>query len=292
MLQNFNKMQRFLALSFTALCLLSMCCVFSRQLSMKVVKEPTNYGMGLINQEPAANQSPLKTRVPPANFSGPLHLLQLKGRCLSKFSNDYKYQLCLFDNVTQHEQTLRWNPFNGVLGVWQQWVIENNTFVAMMMQEGDPCGDRFRSAKVELACGNKTEIDSISEPETCQYLMRLKTPLCCDPRSLLVYPTLPRDLQEEWDLLEGSLLYGDITLQGYKKQLQSVFLRAGFFMSSEQRQVQKSLKNDLEKRRKLSEGNFDSLMECQAEYRRLYANFTSLQMQSSTEISNVTAAVL
>lgn len=35
-----------------------------------------------------------------------------------------------------------------VFRVWQQWVIENNTFVAMMMQEGDPCGDRFRSTKV------------------------------------------------------------------------------------------------------------------------------------------------
>jgi len=65
--------------------------------------------------------------------------------------------------------------------------------------------------KVLLVCGNKTEITSITEPETCNYLLRFKTPLVCDPRSLLVYPTLSEELQEEWNVLEGMLTYGDVT---------------------------------------------------------------------------------
>jgi len=32
------------------------------------------------------------------------------------FCHRYKYQLCPFANVTQHEQALRWNAYNGVLG--------------------------------------------------------------------------------------------------------------------------------------------------------------------------------
>lgn len=28
----------------------------------------------------------------------------------------YKYELCPFHNVTQHEQTFRWNAYSGILG--------------------------------------------------------------------------------------------------------------------------------------------------------------------------------
>lgn len=28
----------------------------------------------------------------------------------------YKYEFCPFHNVTQHEQTFRWNAYSGVLG--------------------------------------------------------------------------------------------------------------------------------------------------------------------------------
>ena len=32
--------------------------------------------------------------------------------------------------------------------VWQEWEIENNTFVAMVMREGDKCGSNQRTMKV------------------------------------------------------------------------------------------------------------------------------------------------
>lgn len=34
--------------------------------------------------------------------------------------------------------------------VWQEWEIENNTFVAMVMREGDKCGSKHRTMKVSI----------------------------------------------------------------------------------------------------------------------------------------------
>ena len=40
--------------------------------------------------------------------------------------------------------------------VWQEWEVENNTFVSMEMQQGDDCGQIRRSVKVlVLKCGGK-----------------------------------------------------------------------------------------------------------------------------------------
>jgi N-acetylglucosamine-1-phosphate transferase, gamma subunit len=52
-------------------------------------------------------------------------------------------------------------------------------------------------------CGNRTAIHNVTEPRTCEYLVELSTPLVCHPDSMLVYPTLSGDLQDEWDTLEG-----------------------------------------------------------------------------------------
>jgi len=32
--------------------------------------------------------------------------------------------------------------------VWKEWLIENNTFAAMEMTDGDSCGSSYRSTKV------------------------------------------------------------------------------------------------------------------------------------------------
>ena len=58
-------------------------------------------------------------------------------------------------------------------------------------------------AKVYLVCGNRTEIIDVTEPQTCQYVVQLSTPLVCHPDSMLVFPTLSDALQDAWDQLEG-----------------------------------------------------------------------------------------
>jgi len=248
--------------------------IYGKQLSMKVVESPTNIGLNQPFQS-AYNQNTIKLRVPPANFTGPAHLAYLHGRCYTKTTEDYRYDFCPFDNITQHELTLRWNSYRGVLGVWRDWLIENNTFALMNMEDGDGCGiGKFRSTQVKLICGNRTEILGIDEPSTCHYILRFSTPLVCHPDSMLVYPTLREELQEEWDFLQGDLMYGDITQQGYQKKLRRLFIEAGYIVEAETVR-REQLK--MEQRRKLELGQFDSLMECQTEYRKLRNELTTLQ---------------
>ncbi|KAB0401641.1 hypothetical protein E2I00_007299 [Balaenoptera physalus] len=53
---------------------------------------------------------------PCSPLSGPVHLSRLSGKCFSLVESTYKYELCPFHNVTQHEQTFRWNAYSGILG--------------------------------------------------------------------------------------------------------------------------------------------------------------------------------
>ena len=59
--------------------------------------------------------------------------------------------------------------------------------------------------QVMLVCGNHTELESVAEPSTCRYELRLRTPLVCHPASLLVYPTLSVRHQAAWDRMEADL---------------------------------------------------------------------------------------
>ncbi|XP_071814767.1 N-acetylglucosamine-1-phosphotransferase subunit gamma-like isoform X1 [Apostichopus japonicus] len=194
---------------------------------MRMVEEPVN--MGQWNNDVAATDV-LTPKVKPSNFSGPPHLRTLLGKCLQVVENSYKYEVCPFQNITQHEQSNRWNPYSGILGNWYEWEIENNTFVAMLYKNGDDCGLKSRQVSVKLQCGTKTAIVSVSEPDTCCYAMNISTPLVCHPDSLLVYPTLSKPLQQKWNALEGRLYREEVTRQGYNKMLHKIFEEAGLVM--------------------------------------------------------------
>lgn len=161
-------------------------------------------------------------------MSGPLHLFRLAGKCFSLVESTYKYEFCPFHNVTQHEQTFRWNAYSGILGIWHEWEITNNTFKSMWMTDGDSCHSRGRQSKVELTCGKINRLAHVSEPSTCVYALTFETPLVCHPHSLLVYPTLPEALQQRWDQMEQDLADELITLQGYRKLLRVLFEDAGY----------------------------------------------------------------
>jgi len=68
-------------------------------------------------------------------------------------------------------------------------------------------------AKVLLVCGNRTEIKDVTEPQTCEYVAELSTPLVCHPDSMLVFPTLTDTLQDDWDELEGLRAQNVVTEQ-------------------------------------------------------------------------------
>ncbi|WAQ95663.1 GNPTG-like protein [Mya arenaria] len=206
--------------------------------SIKIVEEPSSYGLMNSYQGGAVaetNVNKLKMRVTPSNFSGPPLFSRLNGKCFSKTFDDYKYEFCPFWNVTQHEQSLRWNPYSGILGVWQEWEIENNTFVAMVMREGDKCGNKHRTTKVYFKCGKENVITNVSEPSTCNYRVDFTTPYTCHHQALL----------------------------GYKKYLSRVFVKAGYMLSTETKNLVSAKAVALEKKEEANkDGQFDNLYTC------------------------------
>ncbi|PVD37948.1 hypothetical protein C0Q70_00550 [Pomacea canaliculata] len=267
-----------------------LCSVTANKdlIDMKIVDEPSSYGFNNMNNNrqwgaAAAQEEKLKMRVKPSNVSGPVHLTQLAGRCFRKILENYKYEFCPFSNITQHEQGYHWNPFKGILGVWQEWEIENNTFVAMEMKDGDDCGQIHRSIKVRFLCGNTSDIISVREPQTCHYKMEFSTPLVCHPHSLLVYPILSSDLRKKWDILEGQYRRLEITYKGYKKRLEKIFQEAGLRLTLQQRQqFLQEAKATEEKKHQDRNREFYSLGQCTQEYRRLQEEMERLRLKLAT----------
>ena len=153
-------------------------------------------------------------------YENPLYLINYN------FTKSYKWIVCPFQNVTQFEQNIRWNPYKGILGIFYEWEIIDNTFNALLMKNGDDCGTHGnRETKVIFECNrlknsNKTEIDSVSETRTCKYEVVLKTNLVCNQTNLEmdyieydeedkdeeilpmnVYPHLNSTLQDQWDIV-------------------------------------------------------------------------------------------
>uniref|UniRef100_A0A3Q2UR27 N-acetylglucosamine-1-phosphate transferase subunit gamma n=1 Tax=Fundulus heteroclitus TaxID=8078 RepID=A0A3Q2UR27_FUNHE len=224
---------------------------------MKIVEEPNTFGL---NNPFMAQGTRLQPKVPPSPVSGPVHLHHLAGKCFSLMESMYKYEFCPFHNVTQHEQSFRWNAYSGILGIWQEWEMANNTFTGMWMRDGDTCGTRNRETKVILVCSNSSRLVSVSEPSTCVYSLTFETPLVCHPHSLLVYPTLDEKLQKEWDEVEQARYEGLITEQGYNNLLRDIFEDAGLLKSSKVTETAQEAEVDSEKH--------NSLQKCQQDYQK------------------------
>ncbi|XP_072036603.1 N-acetylglucosamine-1-phosphotransferase subunit gamma-like isoform X2 [Amphiura filiformis] len=252
-------------------CLLCPYVTNGDEIRMRMVEEPVNLGQNWNAEEPKA----LIPKVKSANFSGPPHLRRLYGKCFEKSDSSYKYEFCPFKNVTQYEQTLRWNPYSGILGIWEEWDIRNNTFYAMMMKDGDTCGERSRQVAVHLECGKKNEIGDVSEPDRCQYKMIFKTPLVCHQHSLLVYPTLSEELQRRWDDLEAELFYEEITQQGYNKRLHKIFEEAGYMLDPKTKPEPAQEAND--QHHDENSEDFQTLDSCKEAYQTLKQEVERLQ---------------
>ncbi|XP_047233945.1 N-acetylglucosamine-1-phosphotransferase subunit gamma [Girardinichthys multiradiatus] len=224
---------------------------------MKIVEEPNTFGL---NNPFMAQGNRLQPKGSPSPVSGPVHLHRLAGRCFSLTESIYKYEFCPFHNITQHEQSFRWNAYSGILGIWQEWEMANNTFTGMWMRDGDTCGTRNRETKVILLCSNSSNLVQVSEPSTCVYSVTFETPLVCHPHSLLVYPTLNEKLQKEWDEVEQARYEGLITEQGYNNLLRDIFEDAGLLKSNKATETVPQAKVDSEKH--------NSLQKCQEDYHK------------------------
>ncbi|KAM9816949.1 N-acetylglucosamine-1-phosphotransferase subunit gamma [Neosynchiropus ocellatus] len=233
---------------------------------MKIVEEPNTFG---VNNPYLAQGNRLQPKVTPSPVSGPAHLHRLSGKCFTLTESMYKYELCPFHNITQHEQSFRWNAYSGILGIWQEWEIANNTFMGMWMREGDACGARSRETKVIFVCGAKSKLAAVSEPSTCVYSLTFETPLVCHPHALLVYPTLSEGLQNEWDEAEQSKYEGLITEQGYNNLLRDIFEEAGLLKSQKVKVNRNEVAADSE--------IYSSLQKCTEDVQKLREEIQKLQ---------------
>ncbi|XP_055950318.1 N-acetylglucosamine-1-phosphotransferase subunit gamma-like isoform X3 [Argiope bruennichi] len=204
-----------------------LCSVTAASLvQMRVVTETANYGY-FANSVDVENPNKLVPSVSPANFSGPELFHRLLGKCYNLTEERYRYTFCPFQNFTQYEISPRWNAYQGILGIWSHWHIENNTFAAMVFKNGDQCGDIDRSVKVSLKCGPNETLLNVTEPTRCQYSALFRTRYVCHKDALVVYPRLSSELQKEWNHLLTELHYGDITKKGYQVGLEKIFQKAG-----------------------------------------------------------------
>ncbi|XP_054721751.1 N-acetylglucosamine-1-phosphotransferase subunit gamma-like [Uloborus diversus] len=211
--------------------LLQLCFLFSvaatAVVQMRIVKDTANYGYFGNNLGELGNNNQLAAKVYPANFTGPKLFRKLIGKCYNLTGSRYRYELCPFQNITQYELSARWNAYQGILGIWNEWIIENNTFSSMVYSNGDQCGDINRSVTVHLHCGYAEILSNVTEPRKCRYQAIFTTRYACHEDSLLVYPRLPAALQKEWDDLLTYFHYGDLTEIGYNEGLRKIFQQAG-----------------------------------------------------------------
>ncbi|TYZ57272.1 hypothetical protein PybrP1_002230 [[Pythium] brassicae (nom. inval.)] len=94
----------------------------------------------------------------------------LHDECVERQVEKYTYKFCAFQDVKQ-DYTL--------LGKWDGWDdASGNT--RMRFTSGQKCWNGpDRSVVVHLECGEENEIASVEEPATCEYEMKVRSPLAC-----------------------------------------------------------------------------------------------------------------
>eukprot|EP00741_Cyanophora_paradoxa_P002546 tig00000605_g2470.t1 len=97
----------------------------------------------------------------------------INGQCFSLKTPEYTYEICPFDKASQkigYSDTVN-------LGKWSKW---SNGYKRMEFREGQQCWNGpKREADVDLVCGAKNELKSVSEPNKCVYLFVFETPAAC-----------------------------------------------------------------------------------------------------------------
>lgn len=248
----------------------------SNQVAIKVVQEPATVNYPANSATHLRNEE-LKVHQKPSNFSGPQFLKVLSEKCYNFSTEKYRFELCPFFNVTQHETSNLWNAYKGFIGSWLHWKIEDNKFVAMVFANGDSCGDVEREATVYLHCGTTDGILNVTEPEKCNYRLDFSTPFFCTENSLLVYPTLEEELRDKWDLLQTERNNTLITEKGYQFYLEKIFLEAGLQMERKLKEKVQIKVEQEETVKNETEPEFITLEHCSSAYVELQRELEELR---------------
>lgn len=118
----------------------------------------------------------------------------LSGDCISSESGDYTYELCFNSKTVQKPK----NGIQTVLGYVSIILlphvkhslmvnITHRTFDRLegnklYFTQGLKCWNGpHRSTTVEMRCGEKNKLLSVSEPAMCEYMFKIMTPAMCTP---------------------------------------------------------------------------------------------------------------
>ncbi|KAL9012424.1 MAG: hypothetical protein Q9173_002810 [Seirophora scorigena] len=116
----------------------------------------------------------------------------LKGRCISKDSGEYNYELCWLDRTTQKSKKGGSHTGMGNFARIDSVTVDDDlppdgkglgsgVRVALRYENGQHCWNGpNRSTLVVLACAEQDEVWKITEEEKCVYRMEVGTPAVCD----------------------------------------------------------------------------------------------------------------
>ncbi|XP_064402305.1 N-acetylglucosamine-1-phosphotransferase subunit gamma-like [Halichondria panicea] len=218
----------------------SIIAAGSENVKIKIVEPPSSTHF----QSFSNSAKKLSLRIDPAPLSGPDHFQKLNGECFKGKEKGYEYTVCPFQNVTQKEERSSWNSFHGVLGVWHEWIIENDTLIGMHFTVGERCGLSDRESKVMLNCSTRTKLHSMSEPSTCVYTIWMDTPLACLRGAMQVYHFLTDDQLKAWNTFDDEYIREEITFQGLTKQRKKILMEAGLLRPHTKPSEEKATTND------------------------------------------------
>lgn len=207
----------------------------NNRVEVKVVESHSKVNIGQVGQTLRQKLTPSRS---PSLLCGHSALNQIVGRCYDLEVLDYKYVVCPFDNITQHEIATRWNAYHGILGVWSHWSYDPlyTTLTTGHYTDGDTCTKKDtttipRSVTLNHFCGKITQVTAVSEPDTCQYNMTLTSPLFCHDVLSDVYNALPDDSprlpREEYARATAEYKYNVLTEMGLKEARRKVLEGVG-----------------------------------------------------------------
>lgn len=110
-------------------------------------------------------------------LDGELYIL--RDTCHSVESGKYEYEVCIFGKAAQRDIGQKQGGTN--LGNWQSMQFNQAGMRTLKWTGGTKCWNGpQRSAEVVVTCGIETKLLTADEPETCQYVFTMESPIGCD----------------------------------------------------------------------------------------------------------------
>ncbi|KAI9700783.1 MAG: hypothetical protein M1836_002152 [Candelina mexicana] len=148
-----------------------------------------NHGLNTLNDQLIRHKEDLDK-----DFGADDVFRALKGRCVSKDSGEYTYELCWMERTTQKPKKGGGDTGMGNYVSFDKITVDDtlppdgkglgsSERVTMRYENGQHCWNGpNRSTLVVLACAEKDEIWKVTEEEKCVYRMEVGTPAACEAK--------------------------------------------------------------------------------------------------------------